>query len=402
MIKVAYICEPQVGGTYTTFKLLREPLREHGVEFICICPFDGALYTGSVFEHDEGVVFIQLSGDASEDADCIMRHLSTNQFDAVVVLTGSYDLTPVLISRYGSSLKVIGHIDHITRGTYRPTIWLREYCDGILGVSERHAIDFERYYGITGEELKIIWHGVAEKPASWLDDKSDTGPLEIGWLGRVEDLQKNVMILPRIADELNRQGYRNKYVMHIVGSGPDSCRMMKLHQQLGLGSEVVLHGTLPDEKLQDYLRKWHVFLFPSRFEGFGFALAEAMASGCVPIVSQIKGVFDHLVTEDCGYIVKSGRVKDYASVLANLIGDRKQIGDMARASRRRMIEEFSIDRMAREHADYFRRIVDQPRKRKPNKVLYRQNTLGDRVRSLVPAGAKKTARNICEKFGISL
>lgn len=400
MLKVAYLCEPQVGGTYTTFKLLREPLREHGVEFICICPFDGDAYKGGPFEHEAGVVFLPLGKSIDEDAKTVFAYLQQEQIGVLMVLPESYDLTPVIATRYGDRLKVIIHVDHITRGTYRPTAWLRKYADGVLVVAERHVHDLCRYYKFKRDELRLIWHGV--KPRTWIQDRKrdEATILRIGWLGRVEDLQKNVLLLPKIAAELNRRGYRGRYRIDIVGSGPDSCRLAELHRELKLEDSVKMHGTISDDEVNRLIATWDVFIFPSRFEGFGFALAEAMATGCVPVVSYIKGVFDHLVPGDCGYIISSPGVDGYVDALVDLMQNPEKLKSMSEFSQQRIAGHFSVERMAREHAEYFKSIAAAPVRTKPAKVLYRRRTTGDYLRGLVPGRVKKRIRNLAERVGI--
>src|SRR6266540_244072 len=53
---------------------------------------------------------------------------------------------------------------------------------------------------------------------------------------------------------------------------------------------VKVTGRLPDRDLQSLLARAKVYCQPSYTEGFGVAIAEAMASGCVPVVTRVGAI----------------------------------------------------------------------------------------------------------------
>lgn len=52
-----------------------------------------------------------------------------------------------------------------------------------------------------------------------------------------------------------------------------------------LRSRVLVHPKLPVNALSERIAKCSIFFFPSRYEGFGMALAEAMACGCAAVTT---------------------------------------------------------------------------------------------------------------------
>jgi glycosyltransferase involved in cell wall biosynthesis len=63
--------------------------------------------------------------------------------------------------------------------------------------------------------------------------------------------------------------------MHGFSTGP----LHELRESLGLADAVEFPGWIPRERLYDlYARAW-AFIYPSRFEGFGLPILEAMAAG---------------------------------------------------------------------------------------------------------------------------
>src|ERR1035437_4094289 len=70
--------------------------------------------------------------------------------------------------------------------------------------------------------------------------------------------------------------------------GHSTRRLHELRDSLDLRNAVEFPGWIPRERLHDlYARAW-AFLYPSRFEGFGPPLLEALAAGIPPACSQIE------------------------------------------------------------------------------------------------------------------
>jgi len=69
----------------------------------------------------------------------------------------------------------------------------------------------------------------------------------------------------------------------IIGSGPDVYGVKNMVEVLGLGKNVVVRGGCSDEDMYTLMKASRVFVFPSVFEGWGLAVAEALACG-LPVV----------------------------------------------------------------------------------------------------------------------
>jgi glycosyltransferase involved in cell wall biosynthesis len=83
------------------------------------------------------------------------------------------------------------------------------------------------------------------------------------------------------------QRYRPQSVLHIVGDGLLRQSLERRAHDLGVGSSVVFHGFIDERSKIGLLQRATIYLSASRFEGFGLPLVEAMATGTVPIVSDI-------------------------------------------------------------------------------------------------------------------
>jgi glycosyltransferase involved in cell wall biosynthesis len=100
----------------------------------------------------------------------------------------------------------------------------------------------------------------------------------------------------------------------LVGSGkfPESARAVE---------GVRYFGHVQRAKLAELMRRAHVFVFPSFFEGLAQVQVEALASGLPVIGTDESGASDVVAEGETGFIVPAGSVDHLEHCLARLAGD---------------------------------------------------------------------------------
>ena len=218
----------------------------------------------------------------------VMPALPPGVQDLTKVAAIVYDLIPFLFpEHYLADPTELGRQHaHLTA--------LRE-CDLLLAISEATRNDVIRVLGLPADQVATIGSGLPEgfhPPAAdallpWLARRAVPGinrPYVLcvaAW-----EWRKNVVGLLEawagISDELRR---RNNLV--IVCHVPDHGRRgwKALADDLGIADSVVLAGELPDDQLRATYQAARLFVFPSRYEGFGFPPLESMASGVPTLVA---------------------------------------------------------------------------------------------------------------------
>jgi glycosyltransferase involved in cell wall biosynthesis len=114
-------------------------------------------------------------------------------------------------------------------------------------------------------------------------------------VGRL-DPQKGLDVLLRAA-ALMRQRVPELAVV-VLGEGPMRAQLEALVAQLDLASTVLMPGASFD--VADHFAMADAFAFPSRFEGFGMALAEAMTAGLPCVTTALPPVLEFLEPERSG------------------------------------------------------------------------------------------------------
>lgn len=114
---------------------------------------------------------------------------------------------------------------------------------------------------------------------------------------RAKGFDEMLAILPRLIEKVPGLVYI------IAGSGPDADRLAKLAEELGVADHVRFTGFVPEDRKPDYYRLADVYAMPSRGEGFGFVILEAMACGIPAIASAVDGGREAVLDGKLGRVV---------------------------------------------------------------------------------------------------
>lgn len=132
------------------------------------------------------------------------------------------------------------------------------------------------------------------------------------------------------------------WTLTVVGSldrdPATAARARKVLHDEGLEERVSLVGEVSERAVADYYDSADVFVFPTLYEGYGMAVAEALARG-LPVVSTPTGGIGELLSDGAGFLVPAGDVDALTSALATVIRDddvRAALGAGARRVRERL------------------------------------------------------------------
>ena len=101
-------------------------------------------------------------------------------------------------------------------------------------------------------------------------------------------------VLPRLPPDI---------VYMIAGTGSDRARLERRARELGVSDRVIFTGFVPEEEKADYYNLADLYVMPSRGEGFGYVLLEALACGVPAIGSRADGTREALLDGVLGTLV---------------------------------------------------------------------------------------------------
>jgi glycosyltransferase involved in cell wall biosynthesis len=127
-------------------------------------------------------------------------------------------------------------------------------------------------------------------------------------------------------------------------------------QALGLEEQVLFPGFIPAEALPWWYRAAALFVYPSRFEGFGLPVLEAMASG-TPVVTSTAGALAE-VAGDAALAADPDDTAGLAGAIERALAEPDLAAQMAAAGLRRAAG-YSWERTARETAAVYDAVLDR-------------------------------------------
>ncbi len=156
------------------------------------------------------------------------------------------------------------------------------------------------------------------------------------------------------------RGKRPELRCQIVGQGPQKSFLESLIAELGVQEQVSLLGSLPHEEVQLLLRRASMFVLPCVVDksgdrdGIPVALMEAMASGVPVISTAISGIPELVQDGVTGLLVPDSDARALAGAIERLLDDPELGLALSRNARRRVLEEYDIERNIRRKESLFR------------------------------------------------
>lgn len=169
--------------------------------------------------------------------------------------------------------------------------------DYLIVVSETSKRDLVRFTNINPDKIVPVHNGINHNQFFPNDKQSLNDTFLIRYHGGLGGPYKNAEALLYMADLLER--WNIDFRLEIAGGHPERTNLPELVTSLSL-KNVRFAGFIPDKELRSFLADADLYVYPSKYEGFGFPPLEAMASGTAT-VSSLLGSLDE--------VLKNGAVK---------------------------------------------------------------------------------------------
>ena len=170
----------------------------------------------------------------------------------------------------------------------------------------------------------------------------------IGTIGRLDPVKDQAGLIAAFSG-LAESGASP--ILAIVGEGPSRPALENEIRQRGLSDRVRLLGERRD--VPAVLRAFDVFVLPSRAEGMSNTILEAMATG-LPVIATDVGGNPELVEPDVtGRLVPAGDPPSLEVALRAYVTDPYLRSLQGKAGRERVLQHFSLDRMAQAHGGLY-------------------------------------------------
>ncbi len=125
-------------------------------------------------------------------------------------------------------------------------------------------------------------------------------------------------------------------------------------RQLAQRRNIHCLGMLGRQALRDAYHECDVLLFPSRYEGFGYVICEAMACGKPVIASNCSSLPELVKDRETGLLCPVDDVEAFVQAARTLASDRDFAMKLGNAGRQRVLEHFTLEAMVDRYIELYK------------------------------------------------
>jgi glycosyltransferase involved in cell wall biosynthesis len=204
-----------------------------------------------------------------------------------------------------------------------------QHATHVIAVSDFTAKEIQELYEVPTKKISVIHHGMSSEffpdPSKDKDFRMLCGRLGIPdqpfilCVGGANPRKNHRNLFEAYA---SNSFLREHYGLIMVGSATfKKTSIEKTIQDFKLGERVVRIEQLRLDELRVFYSRASLFVFPSRYEGFGFPVLEAMACGAPVITSRCSALPE--VAGDAAVFVDPENVKELEQAMVKVLKDSK-------------------------------------------------------------------------------
>jgi len=209
-------------------------------------------------------------------------------------------------------------------------------CDGINLVQELSKLGIENeriVYAPMGVEHKLL----KERSAyGGFEDKEEIILLSLRSLEPVYDLKTLIKAIALIIEKTHK-----KVKLWIIGEGSQKEELSRLSLNLGIEKKIEFKGYISREELEELFQKADIYISTSLSDSTSVSLLEAMASGLLPVVSDIPGNREWIKDGENGFLFPAKDFQALAQKIFWVMNNFKEI-DKVREENQKIIGEKAL------------------------------------------------------------
>jgi len=138
---------------------------------------------------------------------------------------------------------------------------------------------------------------------------------------RAKGFDEIIDLMPRLLE------HSPDLVYLCAGDGGDRPRLEAKARFSGVGDKIIFTGRIPESRKADYFRLADAYVMPSRWEGFGFVILEALACGVPVVASTVDGTREAVMDGELGLLADPGNPDDLERAIVEALRRPKAIPD---------------------------------------------------------------------------
>jgi glycosyltransferase involved in cell wall biosynthesis len=233
----------------------------------------------------------------------------------------------------------------------KTSLWKKQSlpnADGIICISQSTKNDLVRVLNIPEEKVKIIYLGNSID-VNITTQRIFREPYILYVAARKG--YKNFKLL--LSSYLNNEDINKNFKLVCFGGGAFTKEELIFFKKNNLSGKIFyFSGT--DKILANFYKYASVLVYPSKYEGFGIPLLEALSIGC-PVISSFTSSLPEIVGNS-GLYINPDSEEDLTEKLKKILTDEELKNDFIQKGFEQS-KKFSWDKCAKETLDYYKEIL---------------------------------------------
>jgi len=255
--------------------------------------------------------------------------------------------TKHIITIHDLSFKIFPEFYSLKQRLWHKVINPKKQCrhaDLILTPSENTKRDVVEYYGIDKNKIKVLYPGISsiQNEQRAIKNKYDLPKNFILFLGTIEPRKNIIGLIEAFENSYSLLSTPHSLIIAGAPGWNNKDIFNRINQSKYKEYIKFIDYVDPEDKSTLYSMA-KLFVYPSFYEGFGFPVLEAMASG-TPVITSNRSSLPE-ITQDTAYLINPNKTSEISQAMVKLLGDEKLYGyfkDMGL----KQAEKFKWERMA--------------------------------------------------------
>lgn len=287
-----------------------------------------------------------------------MLYLAFHRFDIIHVQSPYLSFIPWLLrKKFVSTL----HVNDLVRCFYYKN------ATHLIAISRETKEYAKKVFGYQDKDITIVNHGVSLKYSVLLSEEQmaeekyrrgiPMDKLLIGLVGSIERRKGHDVLLHAVASLPKK--LQEQIAIVFVGSSKDGSTnewLDKLIEETKLQNIVY---KFPYQSAEMFYKLFDIFVLPSRLEGFGLVVIEAMLANCCVLRSNTEGAFEQIDSGKNGFIFENENVEQLKDILLDLITHEEKRISIAKAGREKALKCFISEVMAKNTINVYKKVINE-------------------------------------------
>lgn len=194
---------------------------------------------------------------------------------------------------------------------------------------------------VFNKPIGVIYNGIDTNLFFSSVDKQPQHPFHVLYIGAWRQL-KGVELLAPIMRELG-----NDYILYYTGGTTAE------KDQDHTPSNMINVGRLNQQQVIQAMQTADAFLFPSRSEGFGLVVAEAMACGLPVVITDCSALTELVDHGSTGFLCKKDNIDDFVQTIRHLNKHPELSVEVGKKARESAVAKFNMNDMVEKYINLY-------------------------------------------------